>query len=216
MIEMEFQRLAASIVNNILGPSEKGQFRTVGFQRQETDSQENLAFDRSVQVYFFSGDFPKGASKSRGPYQHDVTFRLDFTVAADPQGDIETIKKDGATESEIIAALKTFQNSAAEADRLLDELYAIVFQILMSGVNYYMGLPKYTFANRWVSGFQKDDPVEQGQDLILTGSALLTGRVVEVVESATVTPATEGVLTDISVNEDPEGKAGVQVKPTGG
>ena len=212
MIEMEFQRLGKSIVDNILGKNENGMFRTVGFQRQETDAEENLDNDRSVQVFYSAGDFPKSASKSRGPYQHDVTFKLEFTVAVASKGDLVTAIDENSTQEQVIAALRTFQNTSSEADRQMDELFALVFQILMSGKNLDMGLPPYTFANRWVSSFQKSDPMEQGQYAILTAAAMLTGRVVEIVPGDEGKEATEGVSATLNINQDPEQKSGIQVK----
>lgn len=211
MIEMEFQRLVKSIVENILGKNEKGRFRTIGFQREETSAEENLDNDRSVQTFYQAGDFPKGASKSRGPFQHDVTIRLEFTVAVASKGDIATVVDENSTQEEVIAAMRTFQNSSSEADRLMDELFAIVYQILMSGKHYDMGLPPYTLANRWVSGFQKNSPMERGQYAILTAALLMTGRVVEEVDGDVGVPGTEGVNATIGVNDDSVQKSGVTV-----
>lgn len=216
---MEFQNLVKSVVENVLGKNERGRFRTVGYQRQDTDAQENLGLDRSVQVFYAGGAFPKSAGRARGTTMHDVTLRLELTVALEPEGDTQTITDENATESEIIAGLKAFQNSSQEADRLLDELWAIVYQILMDANNVNMGLlppddqpSAQMVANRWVDGFQKDDPIEQGGAMILTGKALLTARVAEAIIGVEGVTATEGVSTSLGINEDPVQQTGLQVK----
>ena len=150
---------------------------------------------------------------------HDVTIRHQRTVAVEPEGDTQTITDEAATESEIIAALKAFQNSSFEADKSLDEFWAIVYQILMDANNANMGLlppgdqPHANMvANRWVDDFQKDDPIEQGGAMILTGKAILTARVAESIIGVEGVEATEGVSTSLGINEDPEQQTGLQVK----
>jgi len=212
MIEMEFQRLAKSIVDDILGANEEGRFRTVGFQRQDTSAEENLDNDRSIQVFYSAGSFPKSASRYTGPVQHDMTFKLEFTVAVASKGDVATVVDEASTTDEVIAAIRTFQNASAEADKLMDELFAIVYQILMDGNNEDMGRPQYTVANRWVDDFQKNDPIEQGEYSILTAAAFLKCRVSEELTGDEGVAATEGVDVDLNINEDTTAETAVKVQ----
>ena len=189
-MSMVFRAIKAALINNILGPAEAGRFKTVGFQRQVKSAEETLDNSRLVQVYYSSGNFPKSSGRLNGPVQHDISFSVDLTVSAAAAGDLATINNISSTPVQVAAALLAFQEAAGRADDLLDDLFDIVYQILMDARNQDLGLPSGTVANRWVDQLNKDDPVPSGEYVILTGNMRLTCRAAEEV------PGDIGVVGD--------------------
>lgn len=195
---MYFRTVKSSIVNNVLGPAEAGRFQTVGFQRQAKSADEVLDESRMVQVYYSAGDISKQGGRLTGPVQHDITYRVDMTVAKAAEGDLSLINNPAATAPQIAAALLAFQEASDLADDSLDELFDAVYQILMDARNYDMGMSKGVVANRWVDQIQKDQPVPRGEYVVLTGSMLLKLRVVEQITGDTGTPGTDyDVVVDL-------------------
>lgn len=198
---MFFRTVKDSIINNVLGPAEHGRFQTVGYQRQLKSADETTEDStRLVQVYYYSGDFEKAGGRLNGLNQHDITFRVDLTVSKPAKGDLSTINAPGATAAQIAAALSDFQEAAQVVDESMDELFDIVYQILMDARNIHLGLEtKGEVANRWVSSLQKDQPVPRGEYVILTGSVTLNCRVAEHILGD------EGVINevyDITIDQD--------------
>jgi len=199
---MLFRDVKTSLIDKILGPAEAGKFRTVGYQRQSKSALESINNDRSVQVYYIRGEFSKAGGRQTGPTQHDMSFKIDFTVSSPAKGDLSVINDSGSTASQVATAIQKFQVASAIADESLDELFDIVYQILMDARNADMGLSEGLIANRWIGELQKDDPVSRGELVTLTGSATLTMRGAEQVLGAT---GSEGAIieTTVPINEDP-------------
>lgn len=204
---MIFRQIKEALVNQILGPAEAGRFRTVGFQRQVKSAAETLGASRMVQVYYSSGDFPKNAGRINGPTIHDITIRLDLTVSTAAAGDLSVINNPASTSEQIAVALLAFQEAASLADDSIDELFDIVYQIIMDGRNVDLGLPSGTVSNRWIDQINKDDPVPRGEYVILTGSMILTCRAAETV-SGDIGVAGNIYNIDINIPDDEVQKTG--------
>jgi len=177
---MMFRTVKDSLINNVLGPAEHGRYRTIGYQRQMKAAGEALGDDRMVQVFFHSGDFAKQGGRVNGVTQHDAIFRIELTTASAAEGDLSVINDPNATAAQVAAAMAAFQEAAAVADESIDELFDLIYQVLMDARNIHLGLEtKGEVSNRWVQGLQKDNPIPRGEYVVLTGSVQLGCRVAE-------------------------------------
>lgn len=210
---MTFRALKTSIIDNILGPAEAGQFVTIGFQRQAKAAEEVLDSLRTVQVYYSSGDFNKSAGRINGPSQHDITFRIDLAVSKAAEGDLSVINNPESTQPQVEAAILAFQEAADLADQSIDELIEIVYQILMDAENIGLGLADGIVSNRWVDNIQKDNPLPRGEYAVLTASMILTCRVAEAITGIAGTAANI-FDTTVDIDGDDVEKTGVTVDNT--
>jgi hypothetical protein len=166
---MRFRQIKDRIIN-ILGNNANGRFRVIGYQKQTKNASETLGTLRTAQVYYFSGDFPKGKSGLNGPVQHECIFRVELTAAAAAAGDLETIKSAITTAQQKANKLLAFQSAAERCDCSFDELADIIYQILMDGRNLDVGMPEGEVSNRWINRIEKDDIEDRGELVTLTGS----------------------------------------------
>ena len=206
---MNFRCIKDSLINNILGPASSGKFQVVGFQRQAKSAEETLDFSRLVQVFYHASEFPKGAGRLTGPVQHDITYRVELTVSKAAGVNLLVINDENATQNELAPAIAGFQEASDLADKSIDKLFDLVYQILMCAQNYDMQLPVGTVANRWITNMQKEAPMPRGEYVILTGFLDLTLRTAEQIGGE----ALQGIATEFDVVIDQDGddveKAGV-------
>ncbi|MCK5219319.1 hypothetical protein KAR10_07350 [bacterium] len=166
---MKFREIKDKIIE-ILGSNANGRFQTIGYQRQNKNAAEVLGILRTVQVYYFSGDFPKGKSGLTGPAHHAATFRVELTVASDAVGDLATIKSGASTLTQKAAKLLSFQSAAERCDCSIDEFIEIVYQILMDGRNLDVGMEPGQVSDRWIGRIEKDDIEDKGEYVTLTAA----------------------------------------------
>jgi hypothetical protein len=204
---MQF-RLTKKDLVRILGNAAKGRFRVVDHQVQVIDSTEILGDKRRVQVFYGEGDFPKGKAGLTGPTQHEATYRIELGVSAATEVNLAVLNDADATEPQRAAALKCFKSSSKLADDSLDELFEIVYQILMDGRNIDVGSegPPFVVSDRWIEGFSKDNPVPQGEFVELTGSVRFSCQLVEQVPGDTGVAAVQPAfnITDDLIGDDNE------------
>jgi len=187
---MQFRTLKDNIIT-ILGAAAAGRFVTVGFQRQSRSADEIKDSSRTVQLYYSSGDLPRGSAGLTGPAKHVITYRIDLSVSKAAVGDLSVINNPAATPVQISAALAAFQEAADLADQSIDELIEIVYQILMDARNVDLGFNAGGVADRWLSNIEKDNPLPRGDLVVLTASMRLTCSVSEDVLGDSGTAATE-------------------------
>lgn len=207
---MNFRTIKDSIIE-ILGNASKNCFIVIGHQRQMKSADETIDINRFVQLFYSAGDFPKSSGRNTGPVQHDITFRIELTVSSPAKIDLSTLNRSSSTSAEKASALASSQEASNVADDLLDELFELVYQILMDARNYDMGQEIGEVSNRWIDQIQKDDPIEEGEYVILTGSMFLKLRTAEQIvgESAVLTENLQDIVIDIK-GDDTE-KTGVIV-----
>lgn len=181
---MNFRVVNQAIIDT-LGLSANGLFRVVGYRGQGKAAEEVKGNLRTVQSYFAQGDFPKSAGRQTGPTQHNMTFAIGLTVSAPATCNLSVINNPGASSGQIASALSAMSEASHNADILLDELYELVYQILMDGRNFDLNLPVGTMSNRWVGSLQKDDPNPRGDLVVLTGTLTYTCNTVESPAGAT-------------------------------
>jgi hypothetical protein len=166
---MNFREIKDRIIE-ILGSNANGRFQVIGFQRQNKNAEELVGVLRTAQVYYFSGDFPKGKSGILGPVDHAATYRIELTAASGAAGDLETIKSGSSTAAQKANKLLAFQSAAERCDCSLDEFFEIIYQILMDARNIDVGMPPGQVSNRWIQRIEKDDIEDKGDLVVLTGS----------------------------------------------
>jgi hypothetical protein len=217
---MNFEVLQQSIIDNVLVPAEAGRFVTVGYQRQR-ESANVINSNRQVTVYYSEGDLPRGPGQAYGDVMHDVAFLIELAVASPAQIDISILDNEDSTANEKATALRQLSEAGMVADREMNELIRIVFQILMDNRNEQLGMvPPEDRSNlklvssRWVDQIRKDNPNSDGEYLMLTGSMRLVCRIEETVtgEDLPETPAGGAIFdSDIDLDGDDTEKTGVTV-----
>jgi len=158
----------------LLVANEFGRFKTVMFQRQRKGANEVKGVLRTVQVFYKGGNFPGDVGQMNGPFQHKMTFQFDLTVSEPAKIDLATLNDESASAAQRITALAARQEAAEIANDSMDDLFEDLYQILMDARNRDLGLDIGVATNRWINQFQKDDPVETGQLVVLTAAFLFT------------------------------------------
>lgn len=195
---MNFQLLKASVVT-LLGDNAAGEFRVVGYQKQAISGVETLDNSRLVKVFYASGDYPKSGGSLNGPFSHDMTFGLEMTVSKACEGDLAALVNPSSTALQYQTALADLKTGEDLVDDALDELHELIFQILMDARNQDLGLEPVRVANRWVTGYQKSEPLSNGEVVTITGTMPLTARMPETVSGDT---GTTGTTIDMGLDHD--------------
>jgi hypothetical protein len=204
---MNFRTIRDALVT-LLGSEAAGRFVTIGYQKQGQAASELLDSDRNVQVYYSAGLFPESKSSTNGPTQHDMTFNLDCMVSKRAEVDLSVLENPASTDLQRATALAATRTASDLANQSLDELFDIVYQIIMDARNLDLGLPD-NVASRWVPSIAKDPPIPAGEYCVLTGILQLTCSMDEQVEGLTPEVATDGIDTDYLINDELEAQAGV-------
>lgn len=210
---MNFRIIKDGIINKVLFPASAGKFIVIGSQKQSRDAVETLNLKRTVQVYYSASDFPKGSGRLNGPVQNNLTYRIELMVSSAAKGDLSVINDENSSAAQIATAIAAFQEASDLVDCYFDELVEDVYQIIMSGLNCDLGLPKGTISNRWIKAVQKDQPESRGGYVTLTGAMNLTCSTAEQVPGDV--GITAGIFDNtIDIEGDDVEKTGVTVDNT--
>jgi len=175
---MAFQIIRDSVMDNILIPGEQDQFRTVGHPLPLEGSEALLKNKRAVAFYYAEGDLTGGQEYE--PY-HDMIFYLELMVAANAQADLKVLEKEfpEALQNEAYSiALSNMQAAEYLADRLMDDLIAIVYQLVMKAENDELAIDRIEPSsgvrvhNRLITKIEKFPPESPGEQTVM--KALLT------------------------------------------
>lgn len=207
---MNFRTIKTNVVE-ILFNNSKNCFQVIGHQRQAKSADEVINNNRLVQVFYSFGDFPKSAGRQRGPVQHDATYRIELTVSSPAKVDLSVLNNPNSSDAELDASLISSQEASSIADDLIDELYDLVYQILMDPTNADMGMDKGLVSSRWIDQFQKDDPLDKGELVVLTGSMFLKLRTSEQITGISPTPNGDIQNVTIDIDSDDEEQTAIEV-----
>lgn len=202
-------RVITSALTSLLGDSATGRYRVIGHQQQSQNAEEIKDNLRRVQCYYSNGSFPKSSGRLTGNTQHQLTFNIDLSVASAAKADLSVINNPASTELQIAAALAAMKNAESQADLQFDELAEIVYQILMDGRNFDLGLGKGVISNRWIESIQKDDTQPYGNLVTLTGRLLYTCQTSESITGDAGVIMIEGIGTVLDIVRDDVEKTGV-------
>ena len=197
---MNFRTIKQGLID-LLGAEASGRYVTLGYQKQSQRAEELLDSKRNVQVYYASGVFPKSKSSTNGPTQHDITFNIDCMVSKRAEVDLAVLENPAATENDKAIALTALRSAGALADYSLDELFDIIYQVLMDAENLDLGLD-FNIASRWVGRIDKDSPIPAGEYCVLTGILQLECSIDEQVSGLEPVVATDGIHADYLVNDE--------------
>ena len=211
---MNFRKIKISITDNVLGPAEGGRYRTIGYQKQNTDVEDVLGKNRTVQLFFSSSDFPKNASALQGPFKHEISYRIELAVAEDSAVNLAALKDENATDADREKAWKSFVEAGDAADESFDELAEIIFQVIMDSRNIDLGLPVGDAADRWVGQIRKDEPEPTGEFVMLTGAMMLTCSTSEEAKGDPGVTGAAIIDTTVDLEGDDVEKGGVKVTTT--
>lgn len=206
---MNFQIVRDALID-LLGSEASGRFRTIGYQKRAQSADEIKDLNKSVQVFYQSGDYPKSGGNISGPFKHDMSFHLNFTVSKAAKGPLSVLNNPASTALELSAALADFQDAEDLADKSLDQLYDDVFQIIMDARNIDLQMDR-VLGSRWLESFQKDEPVERGELIVITGNARLTCTIDEQVLGDQGQVAEGGIDLELDIESDQK-IAGVHVE----
>ena len=220
---MQFEIVEQSILDNVLGPAEAGRFVTIGGQRQR-ESAEAINNDRKVMVFYQEGDFPKSGGASYGAVRHDMTFEIVLVESTPAKADLSKLNDESASATDKATALRQMAEPSVEANRNMNVFMRVIYQILMDARNEQMGMVpsdehpnEKLVSNRWVNNISKNDPVPEGEFVVLTASMRLTLTVSENItgDDLPATPAGGAILdVDIELDGDDIAKQGVEVTTT--
>lgn len=200
---MNFRKIKTNVIT-ILGDASDGRFVTVGYQQQKTSAKEAKGTNRIVRVFYRDGNFPKEKGSLNGPVMHDMDFAIELTVSASAKADVATLNNELSTPAQKAAALVGLKEASEEADKSIDELWEIVYQILMDARNIFLG-DDPEVANRWIPRFRKDDTLDDGELVVITGNASLTCSIDEQVTGDTPVPGDKVFDTTMQSNYDDAG-----------
>lgn len=218
---MVFMAVKKSVIENILAPNQKNYFRVIGYSPPEFGAEEVLNNQRVVGIYYAEGSFERG-SLTRP--LHDMMFHFDLMVSADSKIDLAVLERDHpepVSRETYADALREKQNSEARADELMDELFMIIYQLIMDKRNLQLGLDRFDpplklgLANRRIVKFQKGSTWPKGKLVMLGGQAILKCSANEKLIGASAINDIIGggakINVDLEVNEDEITKAGILV-----
>jgi hypothetical protein len=186
---MTFRTIKSNLVT-ILGDAAASRYRVAGYRQQGSGASEFAGTKRRVQVVYSDGDFPKGKAGLASSTQHEIDFGIELTVSAKAKGNLSAAIDPSATDEQRSTAIGNFQDASEVADESLDELFDIIYQILMDGTNIDIGTSKpYPVSSRWVGRMSKDEPLNSGEYVAIRGVIQFTCQAVETITGDTGTAA---------------------------
>lgn len=204
-------RIVNQAIINILGAAADSRFKVVGYAGQGSDVSEFKGNSRTVQSYYTFGSFAKSSGRQCGTTQHGMTFTIGLTCSSPARVNLAVLTQEGATAGQRAAALAAKQDADYLADLAIDELFEMVYQILMDARNVDLGLSKGTVTGRWIGEMQKDPPVPQGELVTVTGTVTFTCSTDETVTGDPGTPVEPGggITVNIDIVGDDTERTGV-------
>jgi hypothetical protein len=178
---MMFETLRDS-VTALFQANEQGLYVTIDKQEQVRAAEEFKGTLRTIQVFVQTID-PEDITRPQ--FENNVTFGLFLRVAEPSTGDVATLENPLSTPAEKQAALLAADPGSDNANKSWDELLRIATRIIMSPLNEDLGLPEFTVSNRVLKTARKDQPLDYGNLIVLTGSAFISANVTEIMDGVT-------------------------------
>lgn len=201
---MQFRSVKGWLASYLAAHAAVGGFRVVGYNDSEIDASQLRGTNRLVQVFVKSGQFPKAGS-FHGPVIHDVSMGVELLTAASASVDLTVLNDPDAEAGDIAAALAASHKAAKLADDDFDDLFEVVYQLLMANDQEDLGFPGEV-ANRWAASWTKGMPLTRGANVIISGTIEFSFRVAEDLLGVFPVVPTAGeavrVAIDASANED--------------
>lgn len=209
---MNFETIRDNLIV-LLGANENGRFTTIGYKQRANSALLNRDNLRTVQVVYNRGDFPQSSASLDGPYQHDIKFDLILMASSASKTDLNVIENPSSTPAEIAQAILDTQSAEFLANRSLDELFGVVFEILMSASNIDVG-SDFKIANRWITEFSKADFLRRGKYVFVTGMVSFMCRIDEDAPGDDYIGVLEIIDTSFDFPGDAIQRSGVKIEGT--
>lgn len=169
---------ALNTIVALLDAQAAGRFQVIGFQRQ-TKPAETRIDNVLVQCWIESADVDWSRSTRNGPKEHEVSVKIQFTVAQPASGDAATLLDPNASDVARAAALANLTAADQQTSGALYAAWSAVFEILDDARNQTFGLPKGAISDKSFSNFRQDEPPSRGGVAVNTATATLDFRVKE-------------------------------------
>jgi hypothetical protein len=205
---MYFRQIRDAIITT-LGNAASGNYRVLGYQQKGFSAEEVLDDDRTVRVFYSRGNMSQSSSYLSGPFNHEMTFKIELEASKRTEVDLTVIQNPSATGAQVQAAWAALKTSEQAADESLDELWDYVFQAIMDARQRDFGL-SFPIGSRWLTDFNKETVMPRGEYAIISGTAEITCNVDEEVSGETPT-ALDIIDTVIDIPDDDVEKTGVLV-----
>jgi hypothetical protein len=169
---------ALDTVVNLLTAQAAGRFQIIGYQRQKKPAETKID-NVLVQCWIESADVDWERSSRNGPKEHEVSIKIQFTVAQPATADVATLTNPSASDAARAAALANLTAADQETSAALYAAWSAVFEILDDARNQTFGLAKGAISDKSFSNFRQDEPPSRGGLAINTATATLEFRVKE-------------------------------------
>ena len=137
-------------------------------------------------------------------------------VAEPSKGDKTALSDPDYTPAQKQAALLTIDDGTDRADKSWDELLRIATRVIMSPLNIDLGLEEYVVSDRVFKNWRKDEPVDHGNLIVLTGSATISAVVTEIMDGDTPVEGADPILENklpFTTPTDPDGASPIEDSP---
>jgi hypothetical protein len=179
---MAFRIVKRSVIDNILGPAQKNLFRTLGYNTPELAPEAVLNNRRTVNVYHAESDFRGSLTRPN----HHMTFHIDMMAAADSQVDLLVLEKqfqEGSIQVDAYRdAISQLKEAEDRADESMDELFNIVYQLIMDKRNHNLGVDRFDppvnlpIGDRVIDHYEKGTTTPKGNLMMLGAQVRLKCR----------------------------------------
>jgi hypothetical protein len=182
-----------------------GRFQTIGYQRQKKAAETNIDLPL-VQCWINSARIDWSRSSRNGPKEHEISIKVQFTIAQPASGDVAVLTNPGSSDPDRAAALSNLISADQETSEALYNAWSAVFEILDDARNLYLGLADHSISDKAYSDFQQDEPPSRGGLVINTATSVLSFRVKEAqlgdigTAIATIDNTLQGADTDENVD----------------
>ena len=169
---------ALNIVVSMLSAQAAGRFSIIGYQRQKKAAETKID-DVLVQCWIDSADIDWNRSTRNGAKEHEVSIKVQFTIAQPASGDVATLVDPNSSDAARSTALANLTAADQETSGALYAAWGAVFEILDDARNQTFGLPKGAISDKSFSNFRQDEPPSNGGLAVNTATASLDFRVKE-------------------------------------
>jgi len=196
---MNFIAAKAAVVK-LLEDNANGQFRVVSYEPLPAQAKDFTGTDRTVRVFYSGGRFDNDSLST--PTMHNIEMTLEMVATASSHTDLGVIDDPASSDSQRAAALVGTQPAALLVDESWDEFASLLWNILMTPENRWLGMSKYIIGNRRIEEIKKDRLVPVGKMCILTGFISLSFNIKEVSTGVRAVPFAGSTTEFTPINGD--------------
>lgn len=166
---------------SFLGDNSNGEYYVVGYQKQRKNA-ESVRGKRMVQVYYSGGSFPKNLSPMNYATAHNAIATVRMMVSESARADLAVLNDPNSSEADRMNALASSMDAEQRANERLDELFSMMFNLIMGGDGEHFGNDQkpYTISDRWCEDFRKDSVLKDGSLIVVNGYFDISFRVEEI------------------------------------